>query len=335
MALVDELTLHIKAGKGGDGVVRWIHEKFREFGGPGGGDGGRGGSVYVQGVRDSWLLARYRNTKEFVGPDGEQGGNHRMKGADGEELVIDLPVGSVIRNLATDEVFRLDEEGQKIMLAKGGNGGLGNDHFKGSTNQRPKQHTDGKPGEEADFYIEVELIAEAGFIGLPNAGKSSLLNALTRADVKVGNYEFTTLEPNLGDLYGHILADIPGLIEGAAEGKGLGHKFLRHIKRTKLLVHCVSCEHFLSEGIEGVLSAYKTIRRELEQYEQSLAEKSEMILFTKTDVLTPEQLAELKKFVAKTPVFATAAEKGALHYISVLDDAIMSKFSKDLIRYIS
>ena len=216
MALIDELTLHIKAGKGGDGVVRWIHEKFKEFGGPGGGDGGRGGSVYAHAVRDSWLLARYRNTKEFVGKDGEDGGNHLCKGSDGEELVIDFPVGSIIKNLDTGEEVRLEEEGQKVLLLKGGNGGLGNDHFKGSTNQQPKQQTDGKPGEEADFYIEVELIAEAGFIGLPNAGKSSLLNALTRANVKVGNYEFTTLEPNLGDLYGHILADIPGLIEGAS-----------------------------------------------------------------------------------------------------------------------
>lgn len=348
MALIDELTLHIKAGKGGDGVVRWIHEKFKEFGGPGGGDGGRGGSVYAHAVRDSWLLARYRNTKEFTGKDGENGGNHLMKGSDGEELVIDFPVGSIIKNLATGDEIRLEEEGQKVMLLKGGNGGLGNDHFKGSTNQQPKQQTNGKPGEEADFYIEVELIAEAGFIGLPNAGKSSLLNALTRANVKVGNYEFTTLEPNLGDLYGHILADIPGLIEGASEGKGLGHKFLRHIKRTKLLIHCITCEHFLNAALDGdsgdavmktdgaqIVSTYKTIRKELETFDASLAEKDEMILFTKTDVLLPEQLAELKKFVSQAPEFAEASAKSGIHYITILDDDQVKAFSQDLVRYIS
>ncbi len=335
MALVDELTLHMKAGKGGDGVVRWIHEKFKEFGGPGGGDGGRGGSVYARAVRDSWLLARYRHTKEFIGNDGEQGGNHRMKGADGDELVIDFPVGSIIRNLATGDVVRLDEEGQRVLLLKGGNGGLGNDHFKGSTNQQPKQSTNGKPGDEADFYIEVELIAEAGFIGLPNAGKTSLLNALTRADAKVGNYEFTTLEPNLGDLYGHILADIPGLIEGASEGKGLGHKFLRHIKRTKVLIHCITCEHFIEESGNSIADVYKTIRNELESFDPSLAEKDEMVLFTKTDMLSAEQLADLKRFVESSPLFAAAQAKGSVRYLTVLDDEQVKLFSQDLVRYIS
>lgn len=340
MALIDELTLHIKAGKGGDGVVRWIHEKFKEFGGPGGGDGGRGGSVYAHAVRDSWLLARYRHTKEFVGNDGEAGGNHNMTGANGEDLVIDFPIGSIITNQATGEAVRLDEEGQKVLLLKGGNGGLGNSHFKGSTNQRPKQQTDGKPGEEADFYIEVELIAEAGFIGLPNAGKTSLLNALTRADAKVGNYEFTTLEPNLGDLYGHILADIPGLIEGASEGKGLGHKFLRHIKRTKVLVHCISCEHFLNAEQDAtddasVVSVYKTIRAELENFDDELAAKDEMILFTKTDVLSKEQLDALKKFASSAPEFAKAREKGNIRFITVLDDAVVKVFTDDLVRYLT
>lgn len=332
MALIDELTLHIKAGKGGDGVVRWIHEKFKEFGGPGGGDGGRGGSVYAHAVRDSWLLARYRNTKEFIGNDGEAGGNHLCKGSDGEELVIDFPVGSIIKNLATGEVIRLEEEGQKIMLLKGGNGGLGNDHFKGSTNQQPKQQTNGKPGEEADFYVEVELIADAGFIGLPNAGKSSLLNALTRANVKVGNYAFTTLEPNLGDLYGFILADIPGLIEGASEGKGLGHKFLRHIKRTKALLHCLSCEQTTDE----MVAAYKTVRTELEQYDPELGEKHEVIVMTKIDMLDA---------VKESPAMRMEELRGRLHsagftyskdapilMITILDDACVKAFGDELVK---
>ncbi|HEY1037185.1 MAG TPA: GTPase ObgE [Candidatus Paceibacterota bacterium] len=287
MAFIDEMKVHIRAGRGGNGVVRWLHEKFKEFGGPAGGDGGRGGHVFVRGVRDTFLLVRYKNTKEFNAENGEPGGNNSKHGANGEALYIDLPIGSVVTNLSTKEVYKLDEEGQEIQILKGGNGGLGNEHFKGSTNQRPEEWTPGKNGEEADFYVEVELMADAGLIGLPNAGKSSLLNALTKADVKVGAYQFTTLEPNLGSLYGYILADIPGLIEGASEGKGLGHKFLRHIKRTKTLIHCVSLE---AETAEEVAQAYRTVRKELESYDPELGQKEEIILLTKTDVVAPEEL---------------------------------------------
>lgn len=288
MAFIDEISVHIRAGRGGNGVVRWLHEKFKEFGGPSGGDGGRGGHVFVRGLRDTLLLVRYKNTKEFNAENGQPGGGNSKHGANGEDLYIDLPVGSVIKNLSTDEVYRLDQEGQTIQILKGGNGGLGNEHFKGSTNQRPEEWTPGKNGEEAPFYIEVELIADAGLIGLPNAGKSSLLNALTKADVKVGAYQFTTLEPNLGSLYGYILADIPGLIEGASEGKGLGHKFLRHIRRTKTLIHCISLEH---QTTEEIASAYRTIRKELETYDPEMANKEELILLTKTDLVHPDELA--------------------------------------------
>ncbi|MBU3668611.1 MAG: GTPase ObgE [Candidatus Taylorbacteria bacterium] len=287
MAFIDEMEVHMRAGRGGNGVVRWLHEKFKEFGGPAGGDGGRGGDIYVRGKRDTMLLARYKNIREFNAENGQPGGNSSKHGANGESLYIDLPVGSVIKNKTTGDEFRIDEEGQEILILKGGNGGMGNERFKGPTNQTPEEWTPGKNGEEADFYIEVELIADVGLVGLPNAGKSSLLNALTKANVKVGAYEFTTLEPNLGALYGKIIADIPGLIEGAADGKGLGHKFLRHIRRTKALFHCISLEHGTAKD---VLDVYKTIRSELESYDEGMADKKEVIVITKTDVVSPQDL---------------------------------------------
>ncbi|MCF7865656.1 MAG: GTPase ObgE [Candidatus Pacebacteria bacterium] len=289
MAFIDEMTVHVRAGRGGNGVVRWLHEKFKEFGGPSGGDGGRGAHVYVRSVRDTTLLARYKNIKEFNAPNGEAGGNNSKHGGNGEDMYIDLPIGSVITNNFTKEIYKLDKEGQEIMILKGGNGGLGNERFKSSTNQTPEEWTPGKNGEEGEFYIEVELIADAGLIGLPNAGKTSLLNALTKAHAKVGAYQFTTLEPNLGALYNYVLADIPGLIEGASEGRGLGHKFLRHIKRTKMLFHCISLEHGTVEEIQSV---YKTIRKELEDYHPDMVGKKEVILLTKTDVCMPTELAK-------------------------------------------
>lgn len=284
------MEVHMRAGRGGNGVVRWLHEKFKEFGGPAGGDGGRGGSVFVRAIRDTTLLAKYKNVRDFNAGHGQPGGNNSKHGANGEDLYVELPVGSVIKNKTTGDVYRLDEDGQEIQILKGGNGGMGNERFKGPTNQTPEEWTPGKNGEEGDFYIEVELIADAGLIGLPNAGKSSLLNALTKADVKVGAYEFTTLEPNLGALFGKILADIPGLIEGASEGKGLGHKFLRHIRRTKALLHCISLEH---ATVESVIDAYKTIRTELESYNAEMAHKKEVIILTKTDTVPPGEVEKL------------------------------------------
>ncbi len=300
MAFIDEMTVHVRAGRGGNGVVRWLHEKFKEFGGPSGGDGGRGAHVYVKAVRDTTQLARYKNIKEFNAPNGEAGGNNSKHGGNGEDMYIDVPVGSVITNKSTKEVYKLNQEGETIQILKGGNGGLGNERFKSSTNQTPEEWTPGKNGEEADFYIEVELIADAGLVGLPNAGKSSLLNALTKAQAKIGAYQFTTLEPNLGALYNYILADIPGLIEGASEGRGLGHKFLRHIKRTKMLFHCISLEH---ETVDEIQSVYKTIRKELEDYHPDMVLKKEVILLTKSDVYTPtvlaEKVAEIKKKIVE------------------------------------
>lgn len=318
MAFIDEVKLHIRAGDGGDGVERWLHERGKEFSGPAGGNGGRGGDVYARAIRDIGILNNYKNIKELAAEKGGDGQKKSMHGKDGQDLYIDFPIGSVITNLETGGKVFLDTEGETKLLAKGGRGGLGNEYFKSSTNQRPTQTTPGKEGEHYDFFIEVELVADAGLIGLPNAGKSSLINELTNAKSKVGAYQFTTLEPALGDMYGFILADIPGLIEGASEGKGLGHKFLRHIKRTKILLHCISLES------TKLLTDYKTIRKELKAYSKELAEKEEVIILTKTDVMTPKELEAVKKKFAKlNPNILT---------VSILDDESIKKLRDDLIK---
>lgn len=289
MAFVDEIYISVKAGDGGDGVVRWRHEKNREFGGPSGGNGGDGGDVYVHGVRDVHLLAQYRTKKSFVADRGEDGKENSLHGANGKDLDIAFPVGSVITNTQSGKKIFISQEGERMLLLEGGRGGRGNESYKGSRNQQPTQWTPGREGEAEEYFVEVELIADIGFIGLPNAGKSSLLNELTNAHAKVGGYAFTTLEPNLGDCFGYIISDIPGLIEGSASGKGLGHKFLRHIKRTKILAHLISLEN------ENVIEAYHTVRSELAQYNKELLDKPEIIVLTKTDII--DDPADIKAIV--------------------------------------
>ncbi len=321
MTFIDEMTVHIRAGKGGNGVVRWLHEYAKEFGGPSGGDGGRGGDVVIRAIADTFYLRKYSNTKEFFAPDGDFGSGNSSKGKQGEDMIIDLPVGTIITRIedinihdsqtVVNPVITLETVGQEVRLLKGGSGGLGNEHFKGPANQKPEEWTPGKPGEEGMFHIEVRMIADIGLIGLPNAGKSSLLNALTKADVKVGNYAFTTLEPNLGSMYGVVLADIPGLIEGASEGKGLGHTFLRHIQRTKILVHCVSLE----QTPEDMAMVYTTIRNELAEYDMELGQKRELVLLTKSDTIDPSEIEKKRKdFVRKLKL-----EDEHVHTISVYD----------------
>ena len=318
---VDEMTIAAKAGNGGDGVVRWLREHSRPWGGPSGGNGGRGGDVYVRAVRDLALLARYQGAKEFPAQNGEAGHEKSMHGRGGNDLIIDLPIGSIILDRGRGIRYELSEEGQQIKILKGGTGGLGNEHFKSATNQSPEEHTPGRPGEEGTFDIELELVADVGLIGLPNAGKSSLLNALTEASSKIGAYPFTTLEPHLGVFYRYVLADIPGLIEGASEGKGLGHKFLRHVRRTKMIVHCVSLEN------EDCVAAYNTVRKELEHFDLNILQKDEIVLLTKNDIVSKTILDEqIARFKAIGKTVAT---------VSVIDDAALKTFGDLLSKTLS
>lgn len=301
MAFIDEINIYAEAGTGGDGVVRWRQEKFVPKGGPAGGDGGRGGDFYVRAVRDIHILSKYTAKKSFIAERGEDGGNKSLHGKNGEDFVLNLPIGSIITNLETEEKWQLTEEDQKILLLRGGYGGYGNEHFKSSTNTTPKESNKGEKGGSGNFHIELELFADIGLIGLPNAGKSSLLNSITNADAKVGDYAFTTLDPNLGNFYGYTIADIPGLIEGANSGKGLGVKFLRHIKRTKMIAHLISYEN-LSLGSTQMLKVYKEIRKELEKYdkklglkEDGLSKKREIIILTKSDVIENKKVIDREK----------------------------------------
>lgn len=291
---VDELTIYAKAGNGGNGVVRWRQEKYKPKAGPSGGDGGRGGDVVIRAVADINQLSKYTGNKSFFAEDGGAGMRDSLTGKNGSDTIIDVPVGSKITDVDRNRVIELTTVGETQRILKGGGGGFGNEHFKSSTNVSPVESTNGHQGEAGNFLIEVALMVDIGLVGLPNAGKSTLLNSVTNASSRIGAYPFTTLEPHLGALYEFTIADIPGLIEGAAEGKGLGHKFLRHVSRTKMILHLVSLESASPEN------DYYTIREELTQYDKSLASKEEWIILTKKDLVNKEVIERVQTALAKT-----------------------------------
>ncbi|MFH1657357.1 MAG: GTPase ObgE [bacterium] len=310
--LIDDVTIKVMAGDGGDGLVAF--NKVPLALGPTGGSGGMGGKVYLKGISDLSALRQFRFKKDLAAANGENGKQQCCDGANGDDLILKIPVGTVIYNLTTGKSEEIVKVDQLILIAKGGKGGKGNFLFRSSRNTSPKNSQRGLAGDHFNLRLELKLIADVGFIGLPNVGKSTLLNELTRAKAKVANYPFTTLEPNLGAYYDLILADIPGLIAGASEGKGLGIKFLRHIERTKTLFHFVSAE------AENPLEDYYTVRKELETHNESLLKKPEYLFLSKSDCVdaatAKKKLNKLKKI---NPLVLP---------LSVYDDADLKKVKK-------
>ncbi|MCA9364798.1 MAG: GTPase ObgE [Candidatus Moranbacteria bacterium] len=310
--LIDEVTIDVKAGHGGNGVVRFTKTKMSQ--GPTGGNGGRGGNVVAHAVADLGALRQFRTKKEVEAEDGKDGGQNTKTGADGKTAIFLVPVGTILTNTETGEKIDMTHPGQEVVVARGGNGGFGNYHFRSSRNTTPMRANDGKHGEEKSFTLELKMIADVGFVGLPNIGKSSLLNELTNASSKVANYQFTTLEPSLGVYYDLVLADIPGLIEGASEGKGLGYKFLRHIERTRVLFH------FVTADTKDPLGDYQTIRQELEKYNPTLAQKPEWIIISRSDEVGQERIQEIRSLFAK--------EKREVTVLSLLDEESVKEVKK-------
>ncbi len=322
---IDQIVVFAKAGDGGNGVERWRHEKFVPNAGPAGGNGGNGGDVYIESVRDLTLLGKYTGNPVFEAENGQAGQNGSKHGKGGDDLTIYVPVGSIVTEVTRNRVYEFFEPGIRERVFKGGRGGFGNEHFKSSVNRAPQETTVGKAGESGDLKIELSLVVDVGLIGLPNAGKSSLLNTLTNARSAIGAYPFTTLVPHLGDLFGYVLADIPGLIEGASTGKGLGHTFLRHVTRTKMLLHLVSLED------ESPETSYLTIVNELSLYQKDLVEKEEWIVLTKSDLVEQSYIDSVAKsfdkFNKRVLVISTLTGDGVKNLQSQLVSHLQQKYN--------
>jgi GTP-binding protein len=315
MKFIDEAKIEVIAGNGGNGVASFCREKFRPFGGPDGGDGGKGGSIWAVADRNINTLVDYRFSRLHKARNGENGRGADCYGKGAEDIVLRMPVGTLIIDQKDGEIVAdLTEHGQRVLLAKGGEGGWGNIHFKSSTNRAPRQKTDGKEGERKELHLELKVLADVGLLGMPNAGKSTFITAVSNARPKIADYPFTTLHPNLGVVRvshekSFVIADIPGLIEGAAEGAGLGIQFLRHLQRTRLLLHIVDLAPF--ENVDPVKEA-KAIVKELKKYDESLYDKPRWLVLNKLDMLTEEERKKrvkdfVKRFGWKGPVFEISA----------------------------
>lgn len=312
--LIDDVKIHVRAGHGGDGKVAF-NKNLMSLG-PVGGSGGKGGDIIFVGVSDIGRLIQFRNKKEVEAEDGDHGHGQYRDGPDGQDVIIQIPVGTVIHNLTTNTAIEITKIDERITIAKGGKGGRGNFHFRSAINTSPEEFEHGKPGEEFDLRLELKLIADVGLVGLPNAGKSTFITTFTKSKSKVANYAFTTLEPHLGSYYGLIIADIPGIIEGASDGKGLGIKFLRHIERTQIIFHFISAES------SSPVSDYHTIRSELERYNPELLNKKEYIFLTKTDMLNEEELTFKLKELHDAKINAMP--------FNILDDKLIKSAKKIL-----
>jgi GTPase len=313
----DHTKIYVKAGDGGDGSIHFRREKFVPFGGPDGGDGGRGGSVYIEATSNLNTRIDYRYRQHFKASSGVAGARQKMHGAKGEDVTLLVPCGTVIRDAETNELIAdLVDEGQLVMVARGGRGGLGNVHFATATHQAPREAQRGEPGEERWLLLELRLVADVGLVGYPNAGKSTLLSVVTAAAPKIADYPFTTLSPNLGvvtigqpgsgDEFSFVLADIPGLIEGAAQGVGLGHEFLRHIQRTRLLIHLLDGAAFESDLWQN----FQAINQELREYDERLATRPQIVVLNKMDLPEAQErwpALKAKVEAAGYPAFAISA----------------------------
>ena len=317
MKFIDEATIKVYAGDGGNGIATFRREKYEPMGGPSGGDGGKGGSVYVIADRNINTLVDYRYTRTLRAQRGENGRKAEQYGAGGEDLVLRMPVGTVISDKATGQVLvDLADDGKKVLIAKGGANGLGNVHFKSSVNRAPRQCTMGQEGESFELFLELKVLADVGLLGMPNAGKSTFIRSVSAAKPKVADYPFTTLQPNLGVVRvdanrSFVIADVPGLIEGAADGAGLGVRFLKHLTRTSLLLHMVDLAPL--DGVTDPVQEAEAIVNELRKHDEALYEKTRWLVFNKVDMLeNPEQVAAdfVKAFAWDGPVFAISAING-------------------------
>jgi GTPase len=318
--LVDDVIITVKAGDGGDGAVTFHPMR----GGPSGGNGGKGGDVYLIGINDIDALSQFKFKKELKAADAENGAKQDKDGRNAEDLYIKVPIGTRVSVNDSGWIYEIEDSGSSFLVAKGGRGGLGNDEFKSATNQTPRYAEKGQKGQVKKVHLQLRLIADIGLVGLPNAGKSSLLTTLTKANPKIGDYPFTTLEPNLGVCLAPdknlILADIPGLIEGASAGRGLGIKFLKHIEKTGLIAHCIDISQ------ENLYDTYITVHKEFEQYNPELLNKPEIIILTKTDLLDEKEIAKKIKSLQKI--------KKNIITVSIIDDQSLTSLKKILIETI-